>query len=103
MTFMSSPDQSQVHMIGRPRYSRSNSALGRVEDRCCNRNLVPVLVFGLRHIEHRQHRRRYDKERRIHEVAPRAYPPARTKCQRDQGIVAEGPVLIQEAFGLEYL
>ena len=90
-------------MIGRLHYSLRNGALDRVEGRRGNRNLIPVLVFRLRHVEHRQHRRRHDEECRIHEVAPRAYPPTCTKCQWDQGIVAEGSVLIQEAFGLECL
>jgi hypothetical protein len=93
----------QVHVIGRLHYSHGNTASNRVEGRRCDRNLVPALVFGLRHVEHGQHRRRHDEERRVDEVAPRTYPPARTKRQRDQGIVAEGSILVEETIGLECL
>ena len=68
-----------------------------------DRNLVPVLVFGLCHAEHGQQRRSHDEGCPVDEVAPRAYPPACTKRKRDQGIVAEGPILVEETIGLECL
>ena len=93
----------QVHVISGLRYSHDNIGLDRLGGRRCDRNLVPVLVLGPCHIEHGQHRRRHDEECRVDEVAPRAYPPACTKRQRDHRIVAKGSILVKETIGIECL
>jgi len=68
-----------------------------------HRDLVAVLVFCFRDVEHREDRGRNEEQCRVHEVTSRTGPLADTERESNRRVVSEASILIEKTLWPKFL